>query len=573
MTQPCRLFRLAALWLVLTVAQAADQPNVIFILADDLGYGDLGAHGHPRIKTPNIDRLRAQSVRFTDHHVSSVCAPSRSELMTGIDAYRNGASNPISARNYPRIELPLMPQFFKDNGYATAHFGKWDLGDSYPFHPQDRGFDLSYHYKGFGLRSIANDWEACAFNDLIWRNYEPYRFKGYNTDFFFSATMDWAKQQTRPFFIYLATTASHSPLYVESRYAKPFEDLGEMFANLYGMTANLDENVGRLMKFLDESGLARNTIVVYMHDNGSDEKTGAFNGGMRGLSGSLYDGGHHSPFFVRWPAGLKGEARDIGALTHGTDLLPTLIDLCGLKTPHPLRIDGLSLKPLLDGLPDPHPDRKVVMQFGNELKEWDSAVMWKKWRLVSGTELYDIATDYGQKNDLAAQHPDIVQILRQHYEQWLADTRPLLNPDNWVVVGSPIEPVTRLTSDEWFGSRGSHWKYIAITSEPVVGYWKIEAAVTDDYDVLLYMFPPEANTPLNQALRNMPARPVAGARVLLDGKEVARQGVSDATHARFTIPLKQGEHHLLEGQFLDGAGNTLCGSFFTRVSLSDKSAR
>ncbi|MSU25153.1 MAG: hypothetical protein EXS32_15205 [Opitutus sp.] len=380
--------------------------------------------------------------------------------------------------------------------------------------------------------------------------------------------MSWAKQQTQPFFIYLATTSSHSPLYVEPRYAKPYEDLGEMFANLYGMTANLDENVGRLLKFLDERELSRNTIVIYMHDNGSDEKTSWFNGGMRGLSGSTYDGGHHAPFFIRWPAGIKGEPRDITALTHGTDVPPTLIDLCGLKLSRPTHFDGLSLKPLLDGLPDPNLDRKIVMQYGVQFKAWDAAVMWKKWRLVSGTELYDIATDYGQKTDLAAQRPDIVKILRTHYEQWLATTRPLLNPDNWVIVGSPVERNTHLTSDEWFGSRGSHWKYLAVTSEPVVGHWKIEVAATGDYDVSLYMFPPEANTPVNQALRNMPARPVAGARVLLDGQEVARQAVSTATHARFTLPLKQGEHHLLEGQFLDRDGATLCGSFFTQVAPS-----
>ncbi|MSU25154.1 MAG: hypothetical protein EXS32_15210 [Opitutus sp.] len=140
-----RKFFCALLLLAPSLACAAEKPNVIFILADDLGYADLSSHDHPRIKTPNIDRLRAQSVRFTDHHVSSVCAPSRSELMTGIDAYRNGASDAIAARNLPRRELPLLPQFFKDSGYTTAHFGKWDLGDSYPFHPQDRGFDLSFH--------------------------------------------------------------------------------------------------------------------------------------------------------------------------------------------------------------------------------------------------------------------------------------------------------------------------------------------------------------------------------------------------------------------------------------------
>lgn len=182
--------------LALTAAQAAERPNVIFLLADDLGYGDLGAHGHPRLKTPNLDRLRTKSIRFTDHHVAPMGTPARGELMTGISAFRNGASDVAQGRNPVRRELPLMPQFFKDRGYATAHFGQWHLGDDYPFRPQDRGFDLSLHCKGFGIDSLAGKWENDAFDDRYWRNNTLTEIKGYNTDVFFNEAMQWMAGQT-----------------------------------------------------------------------------------------------------------------------------------------------------------------------------------------------------------------------------------------------------------------------------------------------------------------------------------------------------------------------------------------
>lgn len=544
---------------------AGEQPNVILILADDLGYGDLGAHGNPRLKTPNLDRLRSQSVRFTDHHVAPMCTPTRGELMTGISAFRNGASDVAQGRNPVRRELPLMPQFFKDNGYATAHFGKWHLGDDYPFRPHDRGFDLSIHYNGFGIDSIAGEWENDAFDDRYWRNNTLTEIKGYNTDVFFNEAMGWMRQQTQPFFVYLATTASHEPFYVESRYAKPYEDLGPVLSAFYGMTAELDENVGRLVRFLDEGGLGRNTILLYMTDNGTVERTNFYNAGMRGRKASLYDGGHRVPFFVRWPAGLPGAPHNIDALTHSTDVLPTLLDICGLKVIRPVGFDGRSLRPLLEGQADPLPDRKVVIQYGPVFKEWDCAVLWGKWRLVKGNELYDLASDPGQKTDLASKRADVVQALREHYQGWVAATKPLLDPVNYIVVGAPAEPVTRLTSADWLGPYAGDWAVIGHTDQQLFGYWNIEAAAAGDYEVLLYLFPPEAATPLAQSLRNVPARPIAGACLLVDGKEFTVQTAADATHARFTIPLKQGERHRLEGRFLDAAGRPLWGAIYVLI--------
>ena len=562
-------------WLSLPGAQAPAQPNVIFILADDLGYGDLGAHGNPRLKTPNLDRLRAQSVRFTDYHVAPMCTPTRGELMTGISAFRNGATAVAQGGTLVRRELPLMPQFFQDNGYATAHFGKWHLGDNYPFRAQDRGFDLSIGYKGFGIDSLAGEWENDAFDDRYWRNDVLTEIKGYNTDVFFTEAMAWMRQQTKPFFVYLATTASHEPFYVESRYEKPYEDLGKVLAAFYGMTGNLDENVGRLMKFLDASGLGRNTILVYMTDNGTVERTNFFNGGMRGRKTSLYEGGHRVPFFIRWPAGLPGEPRDIDVLTHDTDVLPTFIDLCGLKRTRSAGFDGHSLKPLLDGHTDPVPDRKVVIEYGLDgpvFQEWDSAVLWRKWRLVKGTELYDLATDPGQNSDLAAQRPEVVKTLREHYERWSDATKPLLNPINYVIVGSPAEPTTRLTSADWLGPYAGDWQVLGRADLPLFGGWNIETGSAGNYEISLYLFPPEAATPLNQSMRSAPARPITGARLLVDGKEYIGPTAGSATHARFNIPFLVGERHRLEGQFLDRAGQPLCGAFFTEVAPVRQSA-
>jgi len=565
------LLALNAVAILLTSAlvQATGQPNVIFVLADDLGYGDLGAHGHPRLKTPNLDRLRAESIRFTDYHVAPMCTPTRGELMTGISAFRNGASSVAQGGTSIRRELPLMPQFFKDNGYATAHFGKWHLGDNYPFRAHDRGFDLSIGYKGFGIDSTAGEWENDAFDDRYWRNGTLTEIKGYNTDVFFNESIAWMRQQSKPFFVYLATTASHEPYYVESRYEKPYEDLGRPRSALFGMTANLDENVGRLMRFLDENSLARNTIVIYMTDNGTGDRTLFFNAGMRGRKGSYYDGGHRVPFFIRWPNGLKGEARAIDVLTHGTDLLPTLIDLCDLKADRAPGFDGRSLKPLLEGKPDAQPDRKAVIQFGYfgpVFKEWESAVLWKKWRLVKGEELYDVARDPGQNHNLAASRGDIVRVLRKHYEDWSTATKPSIGQRNYNVVGSPAEPVTLLTSADWLGPWAGDFKELGRTDVPLFGAWDIEVAATGGYEISLFRYPPDANTPLDQALRNVPARPVAAARLLIDGKAYTTQTSSSATHVRFVLPLNQGQRHRIEGQFLDAAGRPLTGAFFARFS-------
>lgn len=544
---------------------AEDRPNVIFILADDLGYGDLGAHGNPRLKTPNLDRLRSQSVRFTDHHVAPMCTPSRGELLTGISAFHNGATAVAQGRSIIRRELPLLPEVFRDNGYATAHFGKWHLGDNYPFRPQDRGFDLTIHGNGFGISSLADYWLNDSFDDHYWRNNTLVAFKGYNTEVFFDEAMQWMRGQTKPFFVYLATTASHEPFYVAPKYVKPYEDLPPVLAAFYGMTANLDENIGRLLRFLEGQNLSRNTIVIYMTDNGTVERTGFYTAGMRGRKGSLYDGGHRVPFFLRGPAGLAGEARDIGTLTHGTDLLPTLVELCRLKITNGAEFEGRSLGPLLAGQPEALTGRKLVIQHGAEFKEWDSVVLWDKWRLVQGRELYDLRTDPAQEHDLATERKDVTATMRAAYESWMVETKRVLGRPNFIVVGSPAEDPTTLTAADWIGPYCGEWSELKESAVPKYGYWDIEAATSGTYEVRLYLFPPESATPLNRSFRGVPARPVAGARLLLDDHESTVLTSAESTHARFELSLQRGERHRIEGRFVDVNGQPLWGAIYLLI--------
>ena len=544
---------------------AEDRPNVIFILADDLGYGDLGAHGNPRLRTPNLDRLRTESVRFTDHHVAPMCTPTRGELLTGITAFRNGATAVSQGRSISRRDLPYMPEAFRDNGYATAHFGKWHLGDNYPFRPQDRGFDFTIHGNGFGISSLADYWLNDSFDDHYWRNSTLVAFNGYNTEVLFDEAMQWMRGQTKPFFVYLATTASHEPFYVAPKYVKPYEDLPPVLAAFYGMTANLDENIGRLLRFLKEQNLSRNTIVIYMTDNGTVERTGYYTAGMRGRKGSLYEGGHRVPLFLRWPVGIGGKPRDIDALTHGTDLLPTLAELCGLKITRGAEFEGRSLVPLLTGQTEALTGRKLVIQYGAEFREWNCAVLADKWRLVQGIELYDLATDPAQERNIASQRPDIVGVLRAHYESWMTAAKPVMGRPNHIVVGSPAESPTVLSAADWIGPYCGEWGELKETAAPKFGYWDIEVAASGTYEVRLYLFPPESATPLNRSFRGAPARPVAGARLLLDDHESAVRTSADSTHARFELPLQRGERHRIEGRFVDASGQPLWGAIYLLI--------
>jgi len=540
----------------------AEKPNVIFILTDDQGYGDISAHGNPILKTPKLDSLHAESIRFTDFHVAPMCTPTRGELMTGIDAFRNGATAVCQGRSMPRRELKMMPQYFKDNGYATGHFGKWHLGDSYPYRPHDRGFDISIHNKAWGIGSLSEHWENNAFDDQYWHNNEIKRYEGYNTDVFFGEAIKWIEKQKGPFFAFIPTTAAHSPFVVPEKYSAPYRDkVGRVEASFFGMIANIDENIAKLDAFLEKKGLKENTILIFMTDNGTVRGDKIFNAGMRGKKTSAYEGGHRVPCFLRWPAGGYNKGRDIHKLSHSTDILPTLFDLCGFQFGQSPDLDGTSLLPLLHGNNKALADRKLVIQYRHEYLKYRGAILWKKWRMVDGKELYNLGNDPGQKNNVYDQHPDIVKSMREHYERWHGKTEPVMEQPNYVSVGTPHEEITWLTSCNWTDSYADNWGNLRSQSEP--GHWKLLPESSGKYLVSMYMFHPDANTPLNGTLRGVGPRPVKQAQMIL-GEKIFTKTTSDKdTHVDFEIELKQGQKVNLEGRFLDANGKILSGAFYT----------
>src|SRR6478752_4946530 len=423
-----RYFSLVAALLVVlasaTNTSAATRPNVIVVLSDDQGFADFSINGNPALKTPNLDALARQSVRLMDFHVAPMCTPTRGQLMTGMDACRNGATSVCAGRSFIRPGIPTMADIFSGAGYKTALFGKWHLGDSYPNLPNNRGFQESVYHLGWGITSMGDLWLNDYFDGRFHHNGKLTEYPGYCTDVWFNLSLDWIKQRKaadEPFLLYLPTNAPHGPHWVADKYKQMYAKAGAPAA-FFGMIANLDENVGRLTKTLDEMGIADNTIVIFFNDNGGTAGVNTFNAGMRGRKTQYYDGGHRAACFVRWPGG-KLAPREIDDLAEVQDLLPTLLDLCGVEKPSNARFDGMSLAPAFrgDSKPPQLTERTLVVQYGQKPEKFDSAVMHQKWRLVKGTELYDLKSDPGQQKDVAADHADIVKKLRDHYERWWSE--------------------------------------------------------------------------------------------------------------------------------------------------------
>jgi len=400
----------------------ASSPNVILVMTDDQGYGDLSCHGNPVLKTPNLDKLYQESVRLTDFHVSPVCAPTRASLMAGRDSIRAGIWTTTTDRSMLFAGLPTVAEAFAANSYRTAMYGKWHLGAVPSCRPQDRGFQESLYEPGGMIGMAVEAWGNDVIDPTYQHNGIPKRFKGYRTDIWFKEAMKWMKQRQdkgEPFFAYIATLAPHGPHWVPARYSEPYRHLDNPgqrrgVADFFGMIANIDENMGRLEAFLQSSGLRENTILVFMTDNGGTAGVRIHNAGMKGRKGSLLEEGHRVPCFVRWPAGGIGGGKDLSPLTSHLDWFPTFVELCGLKNGVPEDLEGFSMAALLRGETDRMPTRylfqrsdhsKVKQGASYRPAREDTAVLSDQWRFVNDAELYDIHADPGQEHDLAGEHP------------------------------------------------------------------------------------------------------------------------------------------------------------------------
>jgi len=563
---------LAAQWMFASAAACAGQrPNVVLVMTDDQGYGDLGCHGNEIIQTPNLDRLYAESVRLTDFHVSPLCTPTRAGLLTGQNPVRLGAWGTTWGRSLPRRDAVSLADVFAAAGYQTGCFGKWHLGDNYPFRPQDRGFQEVLIHGGGDVGQTPDYWDNDYFDDTYFHNGTPEKFQGYCTDVWFDAAMRFIEaNKGRPFLAYIPTNAPHGPFNVSRKYSDLYRgNPGVPNANFYGMITNIDENMGRLVEKLDALGIAKNTILIFTTDNGTAAGFRAgkgFNAGMRGTKGSLYDGGHRVPCFLRWPQGGLTGPRDVDALAAHIDIIPTLIELCGLKRPDGATFDGTSLAPLLLGKVDRLPDREIFVQFRQSPdppEKWKAAVMSERWRLIGGSQLYDIDADPGQQKNVAEGHPEVVERLREAYEAWWADVSQCFDQYCEIVLGADEENPARLTGFDWYTS--TPWNQGAIRSGVQSnGFWAVEVARDGKYEIALRRWPLEVDAPITSAIPGGKAVAATTARLKIADIDLTQPIPQDAAAVTFRVELKASKTKL-QTWLIDEASGQSRGAYYVYV--------
>ncbi|MBL8826719.1 MAG: arylsulfatase [Planctomycetaceae bacterium] len=439
-------------------APIGKRPNIVFVITDDQGYGDLGRHGNPILKTPNLDKLYDESVRFTDFHVSPTCSPTRSAIMTGRHEFKNGVTHTIQERERLTLGATTIAQLLKQAGYRTGIFGKWHLGDEDAYQPGRRGFDEVFIHGagGIGQTYPGSCGDAPAnryFDPAILHNGVFEKTSGYCTDVFFNQAMKWIEQadgQT-PFFAYIATNAPHAPLDCPERYEAMYRgQVPENVAKFLGMVTNIDDNIGRLLAKLKERKIDEQTLVIFMNDNGGTAGVNVFNAGMRAQKGTPYLGGTRAMSLWRWPGVLQ--PHDVSQLAAHIDYFPTLATLAEAKLPPEVtkQVEGYSLLPLLRGEKVEWPDRMLFTHVGRwptgaaaEHKFSNCSVRWRNYHLVrtrplnnpkqknkqapspdSGWQLYDVSRDIGEQQNLASEQSDIVTKLTAAYDTWWQSALP-----------------------------------------------------------------------------------------------------------------------------------------------------
>ena len=498
------------------------RPNIVVMITDDQGYGDVGVHGNPRLRTPHLDRLASEGARFEAFHVSPVCAPTRASLLTGRYNYRTGAVDTYLGRALMDPDERTLAEMLSAAGYRTGIFGKWHLGDSFPLRAIDQGFAEALTLNGGGIGQPSDPPGGERYHDpLLRRGGRWEQSKGYVSDVITDAAVAFIRRHRgRPFFAYLAFNAPHTPLEAPadalaryqalglraSDFAGPGHPIGAAFdaettARVYGMVENVDTNVGRVLAALDGLGLREDTIVVFLTDNGPQQPR--YNAGLKGLKGTVHDGGIRVPFFVRWPGRVRAD-RVIDRIAAHIDVVPTLLDLSGVPSPPGVRLDGRSLRPLLTGEPggDWH-DRTLFFQWHRgDVPERGRAFAARsqRYKLVqaigngqspppAGTrpQLYDMAADPYELHDLAGERPEVAAGLQREYDAWFAEVTAARDYTDAgvarIAVGAPQENPVRLTRQDWRGPKAG-WTPASI------GHWLIDVRRGGAYTITMRIAPP-----------------------------------------------------------------------------------
>lgn len=589
-------FRLLILVVLLTglqMSKANDRPNLIVVITDDQGYGDLGCYGNPLIKTPAIDEFCSDAVWFSNFHVSTTCAPTRGALMTGRHTNRLNVQHTIAGRSILWEDEVILPQILGQNGYTCGMFGKWHLGDNYPYRPEDRGFNEVVRHGGGGVGQMPDYWGNDYFNDTYWHNGQTESYEGYCTDVFFSEAFSFIEEnKENPFFCYISTNAPHGPLNVPMEYLDQYRDMDqvpEKQKRFYGMITNIDDNFEKLKKKLDELGLTENTILVFMTDNGTAYGADVFDGGLRGTKGSEYEGGHRVPFILRWPEGGLMGGKKVDKLVAHYDMLPTFVDLMDLKFTAVKALDGISFEPLLSGKGEDWPDRILYMdtqRLLNLIKYRKYSVMDKEWRLVNGSELYRITEDLGQTDNLIEDFPEVADRLSTGYEMWWQSilSENVLERNAYIKAGSPYENPTRICShDLMTGKAGMNWhQFGAVQAGPGTGIWKVEVVQDGEYSISLRRFPRESElginsefpaVEMNQEVENpMPASNNVGFTSaylsIADFNKELSIGESDE-EITYNMHLSEGKYDM-EASLIDAAGRIYPSYFVYIEKLNHK---
>jgi len=596
-------------------AAEPSRPNIVFIITDDQGYGDLGCHGNPVIKTPHLDTLAAESSQLADYHVAPTCSPTRAALLTGHWTNRTGVWHTVNGRSMLRENEVTLARMLTDAGYATGHFGKWHLGDNFPYRPEDRGFTEVYRHGGGGVGQTPDLWNNAYFDGHYFHNGKVVPAEGFCTDVFFDQAHRFIRQQAatrRSFFAYITTNAPHGPLHAPQKYLDMYADQPPAIAAFFGMITNIDDNVGATRRLLRELDIEQNTLFIFTTDNGTATGASIFNAGMRGAKGSEYDGGHRVPLIAHWPAAGWNRKHVNDTLCHAVDVAPTLLEITGASKPDAVEFDGISIRRLLDptaDLRDWPRDRMLVtdsQRVRDPIKWKQTAVMSGRWRLVNGRELYDIQADPGQRSNVLDGHPDQAARMRAFYDAWWAELEPTFAETTEIHLGHPEHPVVSLTGHDWIQEALPPWNQqhirraygygaapagpakdrkaplAATDSSPSVhrGHWAVRVLTPGEYEISLRRWPVEADQPItaplppgddvpgaSKAFRAHPglAIPSVRATLRIDDRDLETKPVeADDRDVTFTATLTAGSYQLAP-VFVDAEGNEV-GAYYAIVT-------
>ncbi len=486
-----------------SLSQSETQPNVILIITDDQGYGDLGITGNPHVKTPVIDKFARESIRFNDFYVSPVCAPTRSSLMTGRYSLRTGVRDTYNGGAIMASSEITIAEMLKDAGYQTGAFGKWHLGDNYPSRPDDQGFDETVSHLSGGMGQVGDfttyfQGDSSYFNPVLWHNGKMEKYNGYCTDIFADQAISFIeKNRQKPFFCYLSFNAPHIPLQVPDKYYhqfknidpssgfendnRPFQKMSEKdkedARKVYAMVSCIDENIGKILKKLNDLKISDNTLVIFMTDNGPQQVR--YVAGMRGRKGSVFRGGVRVPFYLRFPEKYEGN-KDVETTTAHIDILPTLAEICNAKFPADRIIDGKSLVPLINGKSVDWADRSLFFYWTRRFPELYNNIALQKnsYKLVGQTdynsaiedfELFDIKQDPYEHKNIVTDNMDLAKSLKSEldniYNELITSENIVHRPR--IIIGDKHENPVYLNRNDADGARGI-W-----AQEEVYGKWQV----------------------------------------------------------------------------------------------------